>query len=232
LTRTSPTQDREEADVTVLIGQGVYGISEAARLTGLKPSRVREWFRGRPPRGTKPVFHSDYPPVGGDFAVSFHDLVEVYVSGRLRDHGVSLQTLRKVHGRMKKDLQSDHPFCRQELLSDGKVVFARNVDEAGREELAEVLTGQKVFPQIILPFLKRIDYERLLARRWRIAERVVVDPAICLGKPTVQGIGIATAILAASYQANGEDAEAVAGWYDVHADDVSAAVRFERGQAA
>lgn len=62
--------------MSTMLGQGVYGISEAASLTGLKPSRVREWFRGRLPRGTKPVFQSDYPPVGGDFAISFHDLIE------------------------------------------------------------------------------------------------------------------------------------------------------------
>ena len=42
-------------------------------------------------------------------------------------------------------------------------------------------------PQILLPFLTSIDYDKvqLLARRWRIAEAVVLDPAICFGKPII-----------------------------------------------
>jgi uncharacterized protein (DUF433 family) len=218
-----------------VLGQGAYTFAEAARLTGLKPSRVREWFRGRPRGpGRAPVFLGDYAPVGGDFAISFHDLIDLYVAGQLREHGVSLQTVRRVYQRMKKDLGTEHPFCRKELLSDGKIVFTRNVDDEGREQLAEALTGQGVFPDVLLPFLKQIDYDRatVLARRWRIAEDVVVDPTICFGRPTVEAAGVPTAILAAAYAANGRDADLVADWYGVHRDHVLAAARFEGGRAA
>jgi len=67
-----------------------------------------------------------------------------------------------------------------------------------------------------------------MARRWCIGNLVVIDPAICLGKPIVDGIGIATAILASSYEANDQDAEMVAAWYRVHPKHVIAAVEFER----
>src|SRR5436190_1911104 len=213
-----------------MLGQGVYTVAEAAKLTCLKPARIREWFRGRARRHSrKPVFLGDYEPVNGDFAISFLDLIDVFVAGQLREHGVSLQTLRRVYERMKKDLGTLHPFCRRELLSDGKTVFTRNVDQDGKEELFEVLTGQGVFPDIILPFLQRIDYDQVttLAKRWQIADQVVVDPNLCFGKPAVEKLGIATAILAAAYKANGGDAELVANWYDVHPDQILAAVRFE-----
>jgi len=61
---------------------------------------------------------------------------------------------------------------------------------------------------------------------------VVIDPAICLGKPIVGPVGIATSILASAYQANNQDAEAVAEWYKIHASHVIAAVDFERSLAA
>ena len=35
-----------------------------------------------------------------------------------------------------------------------------------------------------------------MAKRWSIADQVVIDPEIGLGKPIVEGIGIATAVLA------------------------------------
>jgi len=180
------------------------------------------------------MFTGDYEPIEGDFAVSFYDLVDVYVAGQLRDHGVSLQTLRKVYARMRDDLNTDHPFCRRELLSDGRIVFMRAVDAAGKEQLTEVLTRQGVFPKIILPFLKTIDYDsvRLLAARWHIADLVVVDPTICFGTPIVEATGIPTHILAAAYQANGQKADFVAQWYNVNPKDVVAAVKFESSLAA
>ena len=218
-----------------ILGHGVYSLPEAARLTRLKPQRVREWFQG-PASGParRPVFLSDYPPVDGDRAISFHDLIELFVAGQLRDHGVSLQTLRKVHKTLQDDLQTRHPFCRREVLTRGGQLFTLGLDEQGEEDMIEILTRQRVFPDILLPFLRRIDYDQAteLARRWCIADLVVIDPTICLGKPIIEGIGIATAVLAASYDANDQNAELVADWFRVHPKHVIAAVDFERSLAA
>jgi uncharacterized protein (DUF433 family) len=221
--------------MAAVLGQGVYSLAEAARLTGLKVGRVREWFRGRASETHRnPVFVGDYEPVEGDFAISFHDLIDVYVAGRLRDHGVSLQTARKVYARMPGDLGTPHPFCRKELLTDGKQVFLHGLDEQGREELTEVLSRQGVFPQVLLPFLKTIDYDKvkLLARRWRIAEAVVLDPTICFGKPIIEAAGIPTYTLAAAYEANGKDAGLASRWYNVDPRLVLAAADFEKSLAA
>jgi hypothetical protein len=45
--------------------------------------------------------------------------------------------------------------------------------------------------------------------------------------PEFGEVGIPTAVLGACYHANKEDAELVADWYNVHRDQVLAAVRFE-----
>src|SRR2546421_419281 len=87
-----------------MLGKGVYSFPEAARLTHLKISRVKEWFRGRRKgRGRMPVFASDYESVQGRHAISFLDLVDLFIAGQLRDHGVSLQHLRRVYDRLKAD---------------------------------------------------------------------------------------------------------------------------------
>ena len=216
-------------------GKGIYSFREAARLTGLKPRRVREWFVGRnsePDR--RPVFRSEFEPIGAVQVISFLDLVEVFVAGHLRDNGVSLPTLRKVHKRLGTDFHTDHPFARKELLTDGREVFVRGVDQAGEEEIYHALTKQKAFPKLILPFLKRIDYDRVsaLAKRWHIDDGIVVDPGKCFGKPILESSCIPTYLVAAEYEANGRDAERVAGWYGLSPNEVLAAVRFEGGPAA
>jgi len=215
-----------------VLGHGIYTFPEAARLVGLRTRRIREWFGG--PASRKPVLQADYEAVEGDSAISFHDLIDVFVAGQLREHGVPLQTVRKVYATLQAAFNVRHAFCRKELLSDGKQVFYTGLDSAGREEIVEVLTRQRVFPKIIKPFLKSIDYAKAtnLARRWRIDDAVVIDPAICLGKPIVESAGISTAILAAAYETNDRDAGLVADWYHVHPDQVLAAVRFESRLAA
>jgi hypothetical protein len=76
---------------TKILGKGVYDLTEAAKLTGLRRARVKEWFQGRNARlGAGPVFRSDYDAINGDLAISFLDLVELFIAGQLREHGVSL----------------------------------------------------------------------------------------------------------------------------------------------
>ncbi len=207
-----------------LLGRGLYTFREAARLTGLKHTRVREWFRCRP------LVHSDIAPVGHDFAMSFHDLIDVFVAGSLRDSGISMQAVRRVHERMQSDLGVLHPFCHQEFLADGKRIFVKY----GDDRLVDVLRHQGVFEQIIRPFLKKMDYDALtlLAQLWRIGSGIVIDPQICFGAPVVESVSIPTAILAASLGANKGDTELIANWYGVKKADILAASQFERRLAA
>ncbi len=56
------------------LGRGHYTFRETAALTGLKISRVREWFRGRPSRSSREqILVNDYQAVDGDPAISFYD---------------------------------------------------------------------------------------------------------------------------------------------------------------
>ena len=66
-----------------------------------------------------------------------------------------------------------------------------------------------------------------LRDRWCVTNDVVIDPELCLGKPTVREIGMATAVLAAAFTANEEDAEIVADWYGISPSHVLAAVDFK-----
>lgn len=217
------------------LGLGLYDFREAARLTRLNPTRVRRWFAPPPSESDrKPILRADYPPVGGDYAISFLDLIDVFVFGQLRAGGVSLPTLRKVYHRLQRDLGKKHPFAHARLETDGREVFLRAADRAGKDELIEVLTRQKVFPDIIAPFLKQLDYDPTthLARLWRVADGVVLNPAVALGKPVVAGVNVKTEVLAAAYHANRRDEDAVARWYNVTPADVLTAVRFEANLAA
>ena len=199
-----------ETPAVSVLGRGVYDLSEAARLTGLRAARVRAWFRtAGDHRGTSGVFRSDYPSVGDDRAISFLDLIEVYIAGRLReaDPPVSLQHIRKVHRKLALDSKVSHPFCTQDIYHGHGRIFTRPLNTDG--SVIEPLANQSYFNEIIMPFLKKIEYDNIskLAKLWRIADGVVIDPTRCFGKPISESAGIATRILAAAYFANGRDAQ-------------------------
>lgn len=220
---------------TPQFGFGLYDLREGARLTRLDPKRVRRWFVPLASEANRrPILVPDYPRVKDDTAISFLDLIDLFVFGNLRENGVPLQTLRKVYARLQRDTEQKHPFALSRLATDGTEVFLRVADAEGKDQLVEVLTRQMVFPEIIEPFLKRLDYDPAtqLARRWRIADGVLLNPALSLGKPIVDGVFVKTDILAAAYHANSRNADAVARWYNVGPDDVMTAVRFEAGLAA
>ena len=212
-----------------IIGNGVYSFGEAAALTGVSYRRVRAWFCGER-QSSQRLIQSDYQPwtaPGG--VISFHDLIDALVVGRLREHGLSLQYLRKVHAALLKEFEIRHPFSWKKLLTDGRRIFVHVADELGEEYLRELCSGQYAFPEILLPVLDRIEYDptSFLARRWNIAKGVIIDPGRQRGKPIVESTGIPTSLLAAAYEANSRDAATVAQWYGITTEDVSLAVNFE-----
>lgn len=174
--------------------------------------------------------------LAGDL-LSFLDLIDALVIGQLRDTGVSLQYLRKVYQPLVEELRTDHPFARKNVFTDKKSVFLHVADEMGEDSLKEMLTRQQSFAPVLMPYLERIEWDpaTLLAARWHVYEGVIVDPQRRYGKPIVADSGVPTAILAASYDANNQDAEVVADWYGTSVDEVVRAVEFERehmGRAA
>lgn len=215
-----------------ILGRGLYTYPEAAMLTRLRSARVREWFAS-----TRPFLVGDYPAVDGDRAISFLDLIDVLVAGKLRDAGASLQALRAVYCAAARQL-GPHPFARHqwcvEVLRRGQVhVYAMSPD-GDSTLMLDVGLGQYAARDILKPFSRQIDYDPRtdLALRWRIGSGVVIDPAICFGKPIVERVGKTVEGLVQAYRANGNDAKVVANWHGVAVKDVLTAVDWERSLAA
>lgn len=210
------------------LGRGVYHLAEVARYTGLHPSRVRSWFKGAAGSANPPALCADYSPVRRDLAVSFLDLIDVAVAGRLRTAGVSMQQLRAAHRALQADLGTNHPFAHAEIYTDGKKVFSLAAERIDDLELCEAVSRQQFF-HTITPMLEHIDYasSTQLAERWRIAEGVVIDPQRCFGKPSVEHTGASTYVLARALRANCGRTALVADLYDVSELAVEQAARFE-----
>jgi uncharacterized protein (DUF433 family) len=114
------------------------------------------------------------------------------------------------------------------LYTDGRDIFLCAANQINEETLSEVVSRQQFFLHI-KEKLHHIDYNEMsrLARRWRITEGVVVDPSVCMGKPTIARTGIATYVVANQYNANRKNSGLVADLYGISETDVANAVTFE-----
>lgn len=212
-----------------MIGQGVYTIAEAARLTHMGAGRVRTWFKGCADRPTSSsLLRSDYEPVGKDFAISFYDLIDTMVACDFRSAGVKMSVVRRAYEKLADEFGTSHPFCHDGLLTDGRTIIRDFVDEVGERRLQEVVSRQQLFKQI-RGHLQSVDYSDIthLAERWHITKGVVIDPAIAFGKPTVTGTRICTHVLTQQYKANNQEGKLVADLYGISEKDVKNAVAFE-----
>lgn len=214
-----------------VLGSGIYSFSEAARLLHVRTERLVRWFRGGSAHWGTALESSFADSAGLENSLSFFNLIEALVASKLRNERVSLIGIRKARAALADILQTPYPFAHKGLYTDGKTVFVRIAEQTTDDSLIDAIRRQHVFPKVILPSLKRIDYDddTLLAQRWRVFAGVILDPRLRFGKPIVEQCGMPTSILASAYQANHQDAERVADWYGVSPGAVRLAVSFENG---
>ncbi len=214
---------------STFIGRGVYSVSEASRYTQLHHARIYSWLRSRSDTFAPALIRSDYAESIEGRVLSFLDLIDVHVAGKLRNAGVSMQVVRRAYMALQDHFGAEHPFCHQELGTDGQHVFLRVADDVNDEKFYDVVSGQHEFPRVLKQFLKLLDHNQrtLMAEKWRIASGVVIDPTVSFGKPVVRGRATTTYVVRDTYYANKRDSDLVARMYRISPTAVMRAVRFE-----
>ncbi len=233
--------DTHSKNGRTLLDRPTYNASEAARLADLKPDRVRRWLRGYSyshaggVHRQEPVIRRPGQRATAKYA-SFLELVDLLFVKEFLNEGISLQQLRRALYEAADLLGVTH-FARQVFFTEGRRIHLEVGQKGGKALLQLLSGGQWVIAPVILELAKRIDFEETsqLATRWYPrgrTGRIVLDPAIAFGQPTIAGHGIATANVFDLYQAEGGDIDAVCNWWGLSRDEAEAAVEFERGLAA
>lgn len=217
------------------LGFGVYSATEAARLVGLHPDRVRRWvqgyeylYAGERKRATPVVIREDRRDL------TFADLVEVLFVRAFLEHGVTMPVIRKASTAAKELFGVSRPFSLKRFETDGRSIFARIGSDSHEDVVLDLAKRQHVFARVIQPYMKQLDYENDVAARWwplGKQEPIVVDPKRAFGAPITAHEGIPTHVLYNAVQA-GQSEQQVANWFEVSLDAVQAAVRFEANKGS
>jgi uncharacterized protein (DUF433 family) len=211
---------------------GLYTVPMAARLLAATPTKVRSWVEGYGHSDAPPILIRQLPRVGGKTLLGFLDLIESAFIRHFREIGYSPQTIRKVALKLRERHHVDHPFAMDKRFrADGKSIFEEVVSDEGERRLVNLMNDNFVIVPAIEPSLfQQVFYVEDIAREWIPLvqhPRVLINPKIAFGRPTVRDIWVPTEALFASYQAEG-GAGAAAEEFGVSEDDVAAAVSFEQ----
>ena len=220
----------------------MYPPAMTARLAGLSTQRVSRWLRGyefnRDVNGatirikSKPLVKRS--GAKGSLFASFLDLVDLLFIKKLLGYGFSIQKLRKMMKEAKR-LTDRHHFAQSVFFTDGNRLFMRLMqeDHSGEYALMELFkNGQYAIAPVIEPLTDRIDFSELTeyAERYFPLEgnrKIVVDPAVSFGNPSVFNKGVLTSSIYELYLAENKKVSTVGEWLNIDIDEVESAVEFE-----
>ena len=216
------------------LSAGVYDFTEAAQYlkaarhgAGLYPRTPRTiagWFR----RWTAEGEYSESR--GGEFPVTFSDLISMRLVGALLVSGVAWPKIHTVARWLREHTEAQHPLASKDIWSDEDlledvcsllypVIAASN---PSGPEFAE-LALEYILPEHGLTFAEKSGR----ATSWEIEKGIVLNPLVQFGAPCIKGTRIPVYAITGMVNA-GDSAQSVAEDYRLPLDNVRRACDFER----
>lgn len=211
------------------IGIGLYTFPEVARLFGQNPRKLRRWASDYTER--RAIFGLARPDLVQEGAVSFLDMIQLYMVASFRSAGLKMSAVRTIARRVAERTNSNHPFAIHRFFTDGATIIAELRNESEDERIYEdMLRGQMVMGETAQQFLRNVEYADELARMyWPLGREagIVLDPKRNFGQPIIASSGVPTYPIYRTHMA-GDSAEKIAYAYHVDVSAVHAAIEFEQ----
>lgn len=208
------------------LNNGIYGVAEAARLTGASYQAISRWLF----ISKTSVLDPDYQLVEDQKALSFYDLIEVLIVSEFRKLGVVPNEIRNAHATLKENFRTEHPFCHKNLFVDNnKKIFSQLMANDGEPVFQEAVTGQSSIPEVIHTYLKAIDFDNMtnLAKQWNVAQGVTINPTVCFGKPVISNTRIPSHVIYDAFHANARNKRLIESIYELSNEEIENAISFE-----
>ena len=219
----------------------VYQMNEAARLLELPDKTLRRWIDGDRPFDTviEPLIR---PASTGSTDVTWGEFVEAGLLTQYRVRRLPIEKLRPLISDLREELGTRYPLAEgRSLYSDGGRLLWKMQKQLGIEEDLFLVVNtassgyQLALSEVATHFASRVEFEppRVgVVTKWYPGKlngkRVVLDPRVAFGLPTISGVR--TEVIA-EFAAAGEPIQAIHGFYagyGLTVSDIEEAIRFER----
>ncbi len=215
-----------------------YNAPEAARLLGISSQRIKRWMSGYsygPASGKKlmPALWDRQHQEFDDFFIGFNDLIELRFVDAFVRAGLNAQAVRKLLEKAKAIAQCDYPLTTHRFKTDGRTIFLE-VWQADEERAIDVRNGQHAFHAVVKPSFRDLEFDAHSVTKWYVdgkSKKVVIDPNLAFGQPTIENTSISTARLYEAFVAEG-DVKAVANQFEISLTEAKHAIEFELKMAS
>jgi uncharacterized protein (DUF433 family) len=216
-----------------VLDRRVYVMPDVDLYLGLPSGTARRWIDGYSRGGRS------YPPVireepTGDETVAWGEFVETRLLAGYRARGISLQRLRPAVQLLRREFGTPYPLATAQPYLDvaGRELVMRVQDQTDTDRLlwlVVVRSGQLVLADPAQMFADRAEFtgtDRVVTGLRTEADTpdVRIDPLRQTGQPVVRSVP--TAVLAEGFRA-GESVDGLADLYDLSADQILQAIRYE-----
>ncbi|MDP2623605.1 MAG: DUF433 domain-containing protein [Actinomycetota bacterium] len=236
------TDQEQHPFAELRFGIPIYTVAEAARHLGVPESTFRAWSHGyvRQQPSRKPVkgnaFVTTIAARKGQPVVPFVGLVEGMVAAAFRRAGVSLQHIRTALRILEDEIGLEHALASRRLYTDGGRILFDYAKKTDDDELAVVVTGQRVFTDVVKDYLARIryaqdDYASRLILPVTVRPLIEVDPKRNFGRPRFINSGAPVAAVLNRFKA-GESLVSIAADFDLDSSDIEDVLRAALPDAA
>ena len=185
------------ADLNGWRTDSMYTFAEAAHLAKVSTTTVKNWLLGYTVGGREvpPLL----PSPGNGAMVSYLQMIEVMVAGRLRKSRLvkrpSFSQVRDAYVYAQESWGIEYPFAhlKLEVLGGHIIHFLAKGGAVGIHQALDT-PEQWTLPGLVREeTTDQIEYDDELAARWFPIDRgvpIVVDPKLSAGLPVIQGRGV------------------------------------------
>ena len=155
----SRTVNVHVATTRELVGVGIYEPSEAGRLTGIQPQKLRRWLLGHQAAGRAyaPLWTPQIDVDDERLYLGFRDLTEARVVAALIASGVLAQKVRKAIEIARERYGYIRPLSTRRFRTDGKSIFMLTGEDGDDGRLIDLLRDQYAIRRVIEPSFKGLE---------------------------------------------------------------------------
>jgi uncharacterized protein (DUF433 family) len=216
------------------LGAGFYTAPDIARFLGLPRAKVTRYLKNYwDDRLGNGLFNETYSWQTENLktkAVNFYVLIELHTFFKLQELGVSTKKILTARETIAKDFNVQYPFASSNILSDGKGIWFKYMDNLVDADGSR----QTNFQEFLIDFLQKIDFDGdLMAERFYPAgkdKKVVIDPRHQFGQPVISGTNLNTEVVFNMFE-SGEPVAMICHLYDISEAETWDAIHFHQKAA-
>jgi uncharacterized protein (DUF433 family) len=212
------------------LGEGIYQTRDVARILNLKPHLVRRWIVGYWSGDLDQRYAYTFGS-GIDRAINFYSLIEFYTFFKLRQQGLSIETLRKLHEELSQQYNTPYPFATSRSYYTEKRQSKTFVYYEYMDSLLRFDEKKQFKLDFMKEFLEQVEFDdnNLAVRYYPLkdSKHVVVDPKHQFGQPIIKGTNIKTQTLYNLF-IGGEQIESICLLYNLSKEQIADAIAYHK----